>query len=138
MINHGYPDNVAITYDEYGGCQVTAKEDIPPGSPLTLSYGQPNNPSRFLATYGFINDSPSFFCKMLIANPSQELRDLGYNPNRMLFFSDGGVSSEVWDVLLYSRLEKKQQLENVKNAFYQAHMSGDEQTKQAIHAQYQA
>ena len=138
MINHGYPDNVVISYDEYGGCEVTAKEDLPPGSPLTLSYGQPTNPSRFLATYGFINESPSFFCKMLLANPSQELRDLGYDPNRMLFYADGSVSPEVWDVLLYSRLEKKAEMADIKNTFYQAHMSGDEQTKQAIHAQFQS
>ena len=49
----------------------------------------------------------------------------------------GSVSQEVWDVLLYSKLERAPGMAEPKNAFYQAHMSGDEATKMAIHAQFQ-
>ena len=140
MLNHGYPDNVALSYDdETGGCEVYVKEDVQPGEPLTLSYGQPTNPSRFLATYGFLNDAPAFFCKYLISNPSQELIEIGYDPSQMLFFTeDGSIAQEVWDVMLYSRLEKKPNLAHVKEAFYQAHVSGDLDTKSAIHQEYQS
>eukprot|EP00980_Cylindrotheca_fusiformis_P026186 scaffold15497_cov117-Cylindrotheca_fusiformis.AAC.13 len=139
MLNHDYPDNVVINYDDQnGGCEVYAKVDVAPGSAFTLSYGQPTNPSRFLATYGFINEAPAAFCKILFSNPSPELKDMGYDPNRMLFFTaDGSISQEVWDVLLYSRLERKPEFREAKEAFYQAHMSGDEETKNSIHGQFQ-
>jgi hypothetical protein len=139
MINHGFPDNVQIAYDQEGGCEVFVKYDVAPGTPLTLSYGQPSNPSRFLATYGFLNDAPAAFCKFLVSKPSQQLKDIGYDPNRMLFYTnDGSVSDEVWDVMLFSRLERKPGLAHLKDSFYQAHMSGDEATKQAIHTQFQS
>mmetsp|Transcript_18074 Transcript_18074/g.25054 ORF Transcript_18074/g.25054 Transcript_18074/m.25054 type:complete len:258 (+) Transcript_18074:148-921(+) len=138
MLNHDFPDNAVLTYDESGGCAVYVKEDVAPGAALTLSYGNPANPSRFLATYGFLNDAQAAFCKKLIISPSQELKDIGYDPDRMLFYTtDGSISQEVWDVFLFSMLEKNPDLANVKDAFYQAHMTGDEQTKGAIHSQYQ-
>lgn len=138
MLNHDYPDNVAISYDENGGCEVYVKNDAPPGSALTLSYGQPTNLSRLLATYGFLNEAPAAFCKILFSNPSQELKNIGYDPNRMLFFTaNGSISQEVWDTLLYSRLERKPELADLKYAFYQAHMSGDDATKNNIHSQFQ-
>lgn len=138
MMNHGYPDNVEIRYDEDSGCELYAKEDVQPGAALTVSYGQPTNPSRFLATYGFLNDAPAAFCKYVISNPSQQLKDIGYDPDRMLFYTgDGSLSQEVWDVMLFSRLERKPDMAQVKDAFYQAHMTGDDETKNAIHAQFQ-
>jgi len=137
MINHDNDDNVVFSYDENGGCGVYAKQDVAPGSPLTLCYGHPQNPSRFLATYGFLNEAPAAFCKLLIPNPSQEVRNIGYDPTRMVFYNDGSVAQEVWDVLLYSRLERKPDQAEYKEAFYQACMSGDEETKGAIHAHYQ-
>jgi len=138
FMNHAYPENSVLTYDENGGCSVYTTADVGPGEALTLNYGHPTNPSRFLATYGFLDEPQAFFCKLLSPNPSQALKDVGYDPSRMLFFTaDGAISQEVWDVLLYSRLEKKPELEEVKNAFYQAHMTGDGETKGAIHAQFQ-
>jgi hypothetical protein len=74
---------------------------------------------------------------MLTARPSKELIEIGYDSNKMLFFTqDGGISQEVWDVVLYSRLERKPELENDKLAFYQAHIQGDQDTKSAIHNKY--
>ena len=76
-------------------------KDVPAGSPLRMSYGDPTNPSVFLATYGFLDEtSPSSFCKLM--NLEQEMNDLGVDFNRMLFYKDtGDISEEVWDVLLY-------------------------------------
>jgi len=138
MMNHGYPDNVEICYDQNGACELYAKEDVQPGEPLTISYGQPTNPSRFMATYGFLNDAPAFFCKYIISKPSQQLIDIGYDIDRMYFYTvDGSISQEVWDVVLFSRLERKKDMVQTKDAFYQAHMAGDDETKQAIHTQFQ-
>lgn len=45
MLNHSAQPNCAITFDNMGNCQVTAMYDIPPGSPLTISLGDPTNPT---------------------------------------------------------------------------------------------
>lgn len=143
FFNHDYLDNVELTYDEFGNCEVYLKDDVQPGSALTLSYGdstlESTNPSKLLAKYGFLNDenTPATYCKIFFKKPSEELKAIGYDPARMLFYKDGGISEEVWDAMLYSRLEKKRDQENVKNAFYQAHISGDQQTKMEIHNQFQ-
>ncbi|KAL3931721.1 MAG: hypothetical protein SGBAC_011178 [Bacillariaceae sp.] len=137
MMNHEYPDNCVVTYDQNGGCEVYAKQDIPAGGALTLSYGTPTNPSKLLATHGFLHQPPATFCKIVVSSPSEELLAIGYDPNRMVFFSDGSIAQDVWDVLLYHRLERKPDLAHVKEAFYQAHISGDEQTKNSIHNQFQ-
>lgn len=136
MLNHGYPGNVALEYDANGGCQVVLTENVGPGSPLYMSYGEETNPSRFLATFGFLNEAPATYCKLLLPNPSQELKEIGYDPTRMLFTTDGAISQEVWDVILYYRLERKPEFDNDRRAFYQAHMSGDVNTKNAIHQKY--
>lgn len=136
--NHDYPDNVAVCYNENGDCEVFLKEDVAPGSALTLSYGMPTNPSQLLAKYGFLNEAPATYCKVLFTNPSQKLKDVGYDPDKMLFYTDdGGISPQVWDVMLYSKLERTPGMADAKNAFYEAHMSGDEETKFAIHSQFQ-
>jgi len=66
---------------------------------------------------------------------------MGYDHSRMLFYKDtGDVSEEVWDVLLYQNLgaqaKSNPEMLQVQQAFYQAHMNGDYETKQAIHNQY--
>jgi hypothetical protein len=137
MFNHGSIEpNIDIQWDEEGNCYALATQDIIARSSLRISYGDPTNPSYLFARYGFLDeDSPATFCKIMISNPSRELLDMGYDPSRMLFFKDtGDVSQEVWDVLLYQilgDLDPSQQ-----QALYQAHMSGDYDTKQAIHNQY--
>lgn len=66
--------------------------------------------------------------------PNKELLDLGLDFSRMLFYKDtGDVSEEVWDVLLYKILDSNR---DVQQAFYEAHMRGDSETKNAIHQQY--
>mmetsp|Transcript_14994 Transcript_14994/g.31025 ORF Transcript_14994/g.31025 Transcript_14994/m.31025 type:complete len:142 (+) Transcript_14994:236-661(+) len=67
--------------------------------------------------------------------PTPELRTIGLDFSRMLFFKDtGDISAEVWDVLLYSKVLANN-LET-KQAFYDAHVNGDGDTKSAIHEQY--
>ncbi len=137
FLNHGYPANADMVYDEGGNCEVILTQEVRTGGDLLFSYGQPTNPSRFLATFGFLNQAPAVYCKLMFSNPSKELREVGFDPSKLLFSTtDGAIAPAVWDVVLYSRLERRKQLENDKRAFYQAHMSGDEQAKAAIHSRY--
>ena len=124
-----------ISFDEEGNCNVYTTADVPAGSPLRMSYGDPTNPSKLFAQYGFLDEtSPATFCKMTNIKPNQELLDLGYDFSRMLFFKEtGDVSQEVWDILLYQHLASNR---DDQQAFYEAHMQGDEDTKNAIHQHY--
>lgn len=135
MFNHGTETEIDFSYDEEGNCIVYATRDVPAGSPLRMSYGDPTNPSRLFATYGFLDETaPATFCKIMNIKPSSELRDIGLDFSRMLFYKDtGGVSQEVWDVLLYQVLASDK---DTQKAFYEAHMTGDMETKTAIHQHY--
>lgn len=135
MFNHGTETDVAVSYDEEGNCNVYTIRDVPAGSPLRISYGCPTNPSEFFATYGFLDDtSPATFCKIMNIQPTPELKTIGLDFSKMLFFKDtGDITSEVWDVLLYAKVLTDLE---TKNAFYEAHVNGDEATKSAIHEQY--
>lgn len=126
---------MAINYDEEGNCNVYTTRDVPAGSPLRISYGDPTNPSHLFATYGFLDEtSPATFCKIMNITPTKELKDLGLDFSRMLFYKETGeVSQEVWDVLLYQHLESDKE---TQRTFYEAHMTGDMETKQSIHQYY--
>lgn len=66
--------------------------------------------------------------------PNQELLDLGFDFSRMVFYKDtGDISEEVWDVMLYNILASNI---DVQKQFYNAHMTGDLDTKRAIHQHY--
>jgi hypothetical protein len=136
MFNHGTQAEVEISYDEDGNCYAYSTYDIPAGSPLTMSYGDPTNPSHLFARYGFLDESsPATFCKIMVSKPSQELINMGYDHSKMLFYKDtGDVSQEVWDVLLYQILGESSPGD--QQALYTAHMAGDDETKQAIHNKY--
>ena len=134
--NHGTDTEIYGTYDAQGNyCAYTAY-NVPAGSPLRMSYGDPTNPSFLFARYGFLDEtSPATFNKYMIDNPSQELINLGYSPSRMLFYKDTGqVSPETWDVLLFQFLGRMDQ--QAQYDFYNACMSGDEATKQSYLQQY--
>jgi hypothetical protein len=135
MFNHGHPSNVGIAYDADGSCEVFLKNDVDAGSPLRLSYGMPTNPSRFMATFGFLDESPpATFCKIMVLKPSQEIINVGYDTSRMLFYTeDGAIAEEVFDVVLYSLLEEYPE---VRQIFYDAHMKGDRDTKGRVHGQF--
>ena len=135
QFNHGTETEIDFQFDEQGNLYGLATKDIPAGSPLRMSYGCPTNPSQLFATYGFLDDtSPATFCKIMNINPTPQLVDIGFGFDKMLFYHETGeVSQEVWDVLLYQNLASNR---DVQQAFYNAHMSGDQNTKQAIHQQY--
>jgi len=135
MLNHGTETDCEISYDEEGNCNVYTSRDVPAGSQLKISYGCPTNPSEFFAVYGFLDEtSPATFCKIMSIQPTPELRTLGLDFSRMLFFKEtGDISAEVWDVVLYAKVLTDLQ---TKQAFYEAHVNGDADTKNAIHQQY--
>jgi len=135
MFNHGTDTEVDFSFDDEGNLYAFATQPIPAGSPLRMSYGCPTNPSELFAKYGFLDEtSPATFCKIMTITPTDQLYDMGYGFDKMLFYKDSGeVSEEVWDVLLYQELAKNL---DVQQAFYNAHMQGDAATKAAIHEQY--
>ena len=66
--------------------------------------------------------------------PTAQLKDMGYDYSRMLFYKEtGDVSEEVWDVLLYQQLAGNR---DVQQQLYNAHMNGDAEQKRQIHQQY--
>jgi hypothetical protein len=135
MFNHGTETEVDFSFDDDGNLYAYATKNVPAGSPLRMSYGCPTNPSELFAKYGFLDESsPATFCKIMTITPTEQLYDIGYGFDKMLFYKDSGeVSEEVWDVLLYQELAKNR---DVQQAFYNAHMQGDAATKAAIHEQY--
>lgn len=141
MFNHGSSETeIEIAYDDQGNCYAQTTKDVPAGSPLRISYGDPTNPSYLLARYGFLDESsPATFCKIMIANMNDELLNMGYAHNRMLFYKDTGeVSNEVWDVSLYQILSSSSEPDAAQRLeeFYNAHMAQDYDTKQSFHQRY--
>lgn len=134
--NHGTETDIEMGYDEEGNCHMQTTRDVPAGSPLRMSYGDTTNPSFLLARYGFLDESsPATFCKYIPPHVNDELRDMGYAHNRMLFYKDtGDASQEVWDVLLHQILSSSNIAK--KRALYKAHLEDDYETKQMLHEQY--
>ena len=132
--NHAAESDIDVQYDDEGNCLVQTIRDVPAGSQLRMQYADPTNPSFLFARYGFLDESsPATFCKILLPHVSNELKNMGYSHSRMLFYKDGEVSQEVWDVLLYQLLSS-----NIKTRreLYKAHMEGDYETKQRLHQQF--
>ncbi|CAB9515286.1 M protein repeat protein [Seminavis robusta] len=133
MLNHAAQPNVDVQYDNEGNVHVTFLRDVQQGEELFKCYGQPTNPSRFLATYGFFDTSPpATYCKLMSGKKlTPELKDLGFVYERMVFYPEnGGIAEEVWDVMLYTILANIDPA--VQQQFYNAHMQGDFQTKQQL------
>lgn len=109
--------------------------DIQAGSPLLICYANPYNPSALFAKYGFLDENaPATFCKIMDIIPSTENRNLGLSFSRMLFYHEnGGISEEVFDVLLFEHLSGEWQSQK---DFYNACMNGDAETKATYHQQY--
>ena len=134
--NHGGSSSVDVyvTFDDDGNCYATSLRDIGAGEALRICYCDPTNPSQILAKYGFLDESSTTtYCKWIAEEPSSEIFQMGY-PSKMLFSNDGGISNEVWDILLYTELGKISPEQ--QQAFYQAHTVGDEDTKSTYHNQY--
>ena len=73
------------------------------------------------------------FCKLM--HMQKEMETLGYTYTNLLFYKEtGGISPEVYDVVLYHCLLKND--EGLADGFYQALASGDEGAKGQYHDQY--
>jgi hypothetical protein len=135
MFNHGANPEVEVAYDpNTGDCYAYALIDVPAGSPLRISYGDPTDTTPLFANYGFLDDTaPGTFCKLM--HMLNEMEELGYGFSDLLFYKDGNISPEVYDVVLYHVLKKSDDPDLVQG-FYQATMSGDESTKAQYQEQY--
>jgi len=136
MFNHGADTDVELNYDEEGNCYAYSTYDIPAGYPLRITYADHTNPSRLFARWGFLDYSaPASFCKIIISRPDQKLINMGYEYSKLLFYKDTGeISEQVWDILLYLNLGATDP--DQQQAFYDAHMNGDYNTKQQFHQHY--
>ena len=139
MLNHDSNPNVDVQYDNDGNVHIVLFRDVQAGEGLHKCYGQPTNPSRFLASYGFFDASPPCtYCKLypgLIVTP--ELKNLGFEYDRMVFYVDtGAIANEVWDVVLYTVLGDIDP--GTQQQFYNAHLQGDANTKAQLHQYYMA
>ncbi|KAL3787749.1 hypothetical protein ACHAW5_002217 [Stephanodiscus triporus] len=134
MLNHSAEPNCEITFDMGGNCAVTANYDIQPGSPLTISLGDPTNPTPLFAQYGFLpNDCATIFCKAM--HLESIIKDLGYDFKDLLFQTQSGeIAPKVWDIFLYEILQKNDQ--GSADNFYVACKTNDENTKQEYHSHY--
>lgn len=135
FINHGAEANCEITVDQMGNFNVAALWDIQPGSPLTISLGDPTNPTPIFATYGFLpNDCSTIFCKAM--HLDAQIKELGYDFKDLLFQTETGeISPQVWDVFLYKILQDNDQ--GASENFFVACKTNDEGTKQQYLQQYQ-
>jgi len=131
--NHGAETEVDFSFDAQGNCIGSTTRNVPAGSPVRISYGNPTNPSAFFTKYGFLDQtSPASFCKIMDTTKSAETENLGGKDfSKMLFSKEGAISQEVWDVVLYDKVLRNKP--DVRQQFYNAHMQGDGATKQAIH-----
>jgi len=135
MFNHGHPGNVVIDYDKDRNCNILLKDDVKPGDALSLSYGFETNPYRFMVVFGFVDESQqTIYSQLLSANPSKRHVDMGYDVSKMTFSTtDGSFTEEVWDFVLYSLLE---QVPDIQEAYYEAHVSRNQNTKDSIRRKF--
>ncbi|KAL3810290.1 hypothetical protein ACHAXA_008658 [Cyclostephanos tholiformis] len=125
MFNHGSETEIKISFDGNGDCYAYATVDVPAGSPLRVSYGDPTDPTPLFASYGFLDELAG-----------SEMEALGYTYANLLFYREtGGISSEVYDVVLYHVLLNSDDA-GAADGFYRAVVSGDEGTKSQYHDQY--
>lgn len=134
MLNHSAEPNCEITFDYEGNCNVQTIYDVQPGTPLSITVGDPTNPTPIFAQYGFLpNDCATIFCKAM--HLESQINDLGYDFKDLLFQTQSGeIAPKVWDIFLYEILQNNDQ--GAADQFYVACKTNDEASKQEIHGQY--
>lgn len=134
MLNHSAEPNCEITVDYDGNMNVQALYDIPAGSELTISLGDPTNPTPIFAQYGFLpQDCATIFCKAM--HLEMQIRELGYEFTELLIQTETGeIAPKVWDIFLYNVLRKND--EGAAAQFRSACQMNDEGTKEQYHGQY--
>lgn len=133
MLNHAAEPNCEISFDNDGNCLVAALRDIQPQTALTISLGDPTNPTPLFAQFGFLpNDCTTIFCKAV--HLEDQIKELGYSYTDLLFETEDGVpSSKVWDIFLYELLQNNDQ--NLADEFLVA-CKTTEGNKQQYHDHY--
>ena len=134
QFNHATNPNVEINFDGQGNCVVSTIADVQAGSPLTISLGDPTNPTPLFAQYGFLyDDCKTIFCKAMHLEP--QIKALNYDFKDLLFQTETGeISPKVWDIFLYKILQDNDQ--DAADQFYIACGTNDEATKQQYHDYY--
>jgi hypothetical protein len=134
MLNHSAEPNVEISFDADNNCYVTTITDVYANSELTVSYGDPTNPTPLFAKYGFLpTDCSTIFCKAI--HLEQQIQDLGYEYNELLFNTETGeIFPKVWDIFLLAVLQEYDQ--GLASQFIMACQNGDEVTKADFHSNY--
>eukprot|EP00977_Amphora_coffeiformis_P012375 scaffold3058_cov177-Amphora_coffeaeformis.AAC.12 len=135
MFNHNVHKNLDLDYDVHDNFLAYTAKPATAKSPLHISYGRPTNPYRFLTIFGFCDTGmPEIFSQITLKNPSKQHQAMGYDLDKMVFRTkDGDISQPVWDVLLFSILEQKPELQQ---RFYKSHVNGDEKSKDEIHKMF--
>mmetsp|Transcript_9026 Transcript_9026/g.19548 ORF Transcript_9026/g.19548 Transcript_9026/m.19548 type:complete len:470 (-) Transcript_9026:131-1540(-) len=135
MLNHASEPNCEISLDYDGNVNVLALRDVPAGSPLTVSLGDPTNPTPLFAKYGFLpEDCATIFCKAMQLEP--RIRELGYDFAELVFQTETGeIAPGVWDVFLYDILQKGGDYDAAMQ-FCAACQNNDEGTKERYHSEY--
>jgi hypothetical protein len=135
--NHGEDASVLVEEPEgeNGPTKVMLKADVERDTELKLSYGPGYDPSRFLVIFGFFDDTVrEVFCGVAFTDPSEELINLGAaDRSSMIYRDDGAISNAVWDSTLYVTLAQKP---DEQKAFYEAKITDDAETFQALHRKY--
>mmetsp|Transcript_21765 Transcript_21765/g.44750 ORF Transcript_21765/g.44750 Transcript_21765/m.44750 type:complete len:491 (-) Transcript_21765:285-1757(-) len=134
LFNHGSNPNVQISFDAEGNCFAYTIDNVPAGALLTVSLGDPTNPTPLFAQYGFLyDDCKTLFCQAIHLQP--QIDELGYEYKDLLIQTESGeIAYKVWDIFLYKLL-----LENdpdSASAFYTACTTNDEKTKEEYHEYY--
>ncbi len=134
QLNHSSEPNCEIIFDNQGNCAVQSLYNIPPNTPLTISLGDPTNPTPIFAQYGFLpNDCATIFCKAM--HLERQIKDLGYDFKDLLVQTQTGeIAPKVWDIFLYEMLQNNDP--NSADAFYVSCKTNDEATKQQYHDHY--
>ncbi len=130
--NHDANPNLDIEYNDYA-CTVYTNRPVQAGEALTITLGDGSNPSPLFATYGFLDESaPGTFCKLM--DLQEDMKDMKFGFKDLLFYKNGEISPQVYDLVLYSILKTDPNFELAP--FFDACMRGDEETKNAYHSQY--
>eukprot|EP00581_Thalassiosira_minuscula_P017641 CAMPEP_0183717688 /NCGR_PEP_ID=MMETSP0737-20130205/11225_1 /TAXON_ID=385413 /ORGANISM="Thalassiosira miniscula, Strain CCMP1093" /LENGTH=526 /DNA_ID=CAMNT_0025947165 /DNA_START=68 /DNA_END=1648 /DNA_ORIENTATION=+ len=137
--NHGSDyTEIEASYDAAGNYNAYTSYDVPAGQQLRISYADPRNPSHLFARYGFLDENcPATYCKLLPPTVNSDMIELGYSLDRMLFYKNGEVADEVWDIFLYQHLAETNNIYD-QQALMNAYRQGDYDAKLALHNKHYA
>ena len=134
-ISYGCPTNPSFLFARYGFLDESSPATFCKMMDIPKTEENVNMGMDFSKMLFYHVSLPSFLC-------SHDVYKNLYTPllPRLLLQDTGDISPEVMDVVLYAKvlnnLKSSPENDGYKQAFYQAHMQGDEQTKAMIHEQF--